>query len=248
MRINSIFRDWASMARLPNVPTVWSNVFTAWVLAGWGWPGGIVDYVQTAFWCLLIGGTLMYVGGTIFSEACDVEFDRKFRSQRPLPSGRVSRWAAVVVGITAGLAGGGMLWMGRGRTGLIIALVLAVFGYAIMHKRVPWVAIGLMAMCRVLLVEMVMHVPWLETTDFSDDIPTLGYYYISALGLYVGSISWMALGEIKPWRRGMVGAMLAALPLLDAAYLLVGHFRMEALVPLGCMALAIGLRKVAAAT
>ena len=248
------------MARLPNVPTVWSNVFTAWVLAMWfqmfedRWSGLI--------WVLL-GATLIYAGGAIFCEVRDVEFDRKFRAERPLPAGRISIRCAAIVGVVFCLSGGWLMrmdtWESSRLTVSVAGLIGVVFSYAILHKYSPWLAVPLMALCRPLLVLVILFRTRLRLEESGDYLPrigTSGWVYMVALGLYVGSISWMALGEAKVWRRRAVGVMLAALPLLDAAILTWFYLvRVDSpvslgmlWVPVGCMALAIGFRKVAAAT
>jgi hypothetical protein len=59
-------------------------------------------------WPLLVGVSLLYIGGMILNDVCDVAVDHRQRPQRPLPSGRVSRNAALAVTIA----------MGAGRVGL----------------------------------------------------------------------------------------------------------------------------------
>ena len=260
MRAYAIFRDWAGMARLPNVPTVWSNVFTAWVLAMWF---QMLESRWLGLAWVLLGATLIYAGGAIFCEVRDVEFDRKFRPERPLPAGRVSiRWAAIV-SVVLCLTGAWLMQMDIGRstrlTVSVVGLIGVVFSYAILHKYSPWLAVPLMASCRPLMVLVVLFRIRLRLEEGGDYLPrigTSGGVYMVALGLYVASISWMALGEVKAWRRKAVGVMLAALPLLDAVILMWYYLVLVdspvslgmLWVPLGCMGLAIGLRKVAAAT
>jgi 4-hydroxybenzoate polyprenyltransferase len=273
------------MARLPNVPTVWSNVFTAWVLAQWSvhaddlwnlgnagkmWSGvspfpwsGV--YLWNEVKWVLLGATLIYAGGAIFSEMCDVKFDRKYRPDRPLPSGRIPRWLAAVVGLVFCLVGGGFMLIASDHDRFpefdpleaanfwqVAILLGAVLSYAVLHKRSPWLAVPLMGLCRPMVVLACLYA-W-QPTEFESGVPgtfepsELFWCYTVTLGLYVGGISWVALGEAKVWRRRAVGIMLAGLPLVDAAFVLDNIGISWALTPLGCMALAIGLRKVAAAT
>jgi 4-hydroxybenzoate polyprenyltransferase len=235
------------MARLPNVPTVWSNVWTAWVLAmDLDSP---TDNRWSGFWWLILGATLIYAGGVIFCEVCDVEFDRKFRPERPLPAGRVTRGLAASTGVLCCLIGGEIMRIGAASTVFVLVLLVAIFCYAVLHKRAPWLAVILMGLCRPILVFNVMLAWWLGR--YSDVLWTPDYLeqgYMVVLGFYVCSISWMALGEVKVWRRRAVGMMLAALPLVDALFLAMGQHYAAVIVPVGCMGLAIALRKVAAAT
>src|SRR5208283_5330106 len=85
MRANSAFlkhiRTFLVLGRISNLPTVWSNCLAAWLLAGSGAPG--------RFGVLCLGSTLLYTGGMFLNDAVDSAFDRQFRPERPLPSGRV---------------------------------------------------------------------------------------------------------------------------------------------------------------
>jgi len=256
MRATTIFRDWAGMARLPNVPTVWSNVFTAWVLAGGLFAGSEMGRFALA----VAGATMMYMGGTVLNDAKDVEFDRQHRPERPIPAGRVSRTLAKWVGWGLGLGGLGafaltranmMGNLGAGFSGWFIlyhfsaafsamALWLCILAYTWVHKKSGMLGPLLMGFCRVLLGVVVA-----ATAEgvLGPVIP-----WVTALWVYIVAISVIARGEVKVWRRGAVGVMLAGLPLVDAVFLMAGHHYMEVLMPMGCMVLAIGLRKVAEAT
>jgi 4-hydroxybenzoate polyprenyltransferase len=319
------FRDWAAMARLPNVPTVWSNVFTAWMLANGGLTyilaGGKLSMIREPgpMALALLGGTLLYVAGTLFSELCDERFDRQYRPERPIPAGRVSmkvaRWVAALslvagffalVGasvkiIMVNLNGERVAWAYgdiSSTEGAALALVFVILAYAFIHKRSGFLAVVLMGSCRVLLalaVTLAAREMWWETMPWS-----------IALGLNVAGISWLARGESRavpggitgavllitlvppaiaflsrslwndgnnfwlgfvlwglavwwlaqplrgkrdgPARGASVGRALAMLPVLDAMFLIPVCGIQWALVPLGCVAAALALRRVAAAT
>ena len=64
------------LARISNVPTVWSNCFAASLLAG-GTSGS-----RLALLCL--GATLLYTGGMFLNDAVDQVFDRQYRPERPI--------------------------------------------------------------------------------------------------------------------------------------------------------------------
>src|ERR1043166_9840735 len=78
-RAMSILRTFLILGRVSNLPTVWSNC-----LAGW-WLGGGGEVGNLPF--LFIGATLLYLGGMFLNDACDAEFDRQHRRERPFPSG-----------------------------------------------------------------------------------------------------------------------------------------------------------------
>jgi 4-hydroxybenzoate polyprenyltransferase len=138
----SRFRTLLTLGRISNLPTVWSNCLAAWILAGGGgWRLGL----------LLASGSCLYLGGMFLNDACDVEFDRRHRQERPIPSGEIS--LSIVWCWTAGLLlAGVLLAIPLGGRALVCALALlaAVVAYDFWHKRQPF-AIGLVALCRFLL-------------------------------------------------------------------------------------------------
>lgn len=131
------------LGRVSNLPTVWSNCFAAWTLAG----GGAVPRLAL----VLASGTCLYVGGMFLNDACDAEFDRQHRPERPIPSGRMSR-GAVWAWASGALLAGALLAVPLGGRALAgaLALLTAIFAYDFWHKRHPAV-LGLMAGCRLLL-------------------------------------------------------------------------------------------------
>jgi 4-hydroxybenzoate polyprenyltransferase len=140
-------KPWLHLARISNLPTVWTNVTAAWLLAG----GGLAD--ARLYW-LILAGSLLYTGGMILNDAADVKFDREHRQERPLPSGQVSVLAAWSVGMMKLVLGAG-LSIGLGANVLgTAALVAAILFYDLYHK--PWAgSVIVMGSCRMFLYLMV---------------------------------------------------------------------------------------------
>ena len=72
------------LGRASNLPTVWTNVMAASVLAG-----PVPDAFSIALTCL--AGSLLYEGGMFLNDAFDAEIDARERPERPIPSGEISR-------------------------------------------------------------------------------------------------------------------------------------------------------------
>jgi 4-hydroxybenzoate polyprenyltransferase len=138
------WRAWLELARISNLPTVWTNVLAGWVLAGGAW------HWVPIMW-LLAGGSLLYTAGMILNDAMDVKFDREHRKERPIPSGRISARAAWMTGIGMLVVGAAMSYLGAGACGwLVLALVAAIVAYDAFHK--PWAgSVVVMGACRTLL-------------------------------------------------------------------------------------------------
>src|SRR6478736_6052578 len=86
------------LGRVSNLPTVWSNCLAGWLLGGAETPAVLPR--------LLIGASLLYVAGMFLNDAFDIEFDRQFRPERPIPSGAISTravWLAITILLTAGV-------------------------------------------------------------------------------------------------------------------------------------------------
>jgi hypothetical protein len=131
------------LGRVSNLPTVWSNC-----LAGW-WLGGAGNVDKLPY--LLAGATSLYTGGMFLNDAFDVEFDRQYRKERPIPSRAIGLKAVWVWGVALlGLGICCLAWTGTttGVLGLVLAGCIVL--YDAIHKRVSF-APALMGLCRFVL-------------------------------------------------------------------------------------------------
>ena len=181
----SHLRPWLELARISNLPTVWTNTLAAWLLSG----GSATDL--RLLW-ITLGASLLYTGGMILNDAADIAFDRQHRPERPIPSGRIAlRWAWRV-GLIFLLCGASMM-VGRGgaNPAVTITLALTILAYDLYHK--PWSgSVLLMGACRTLLylasASPLLANPWSGPAL----LPGL------ALGAYIVGLSLIARQEAKP--------------------------------------------------
>lgn len=201
-------RPWLELARISNLPTVWTNILAAWILAGgkWDW--------QPLAW-LLAGGSLIYIGGMFLNDAADAKFDREHRKERPIPSGRIPLSHAWIAGL--GFLGSGFamfVWGAQACIWLCGALVCAVVFYDLFHK--PWIgSVFIMGSCRTLLYLAAASsvTGSLSLTSHMEVIAKA-----IALGGFIAGISLVARGEprhdsVHPLLRA-AGVFGLALPLL----------------------------------
>lgn len=195
---------WLELARISNLPTVWTNVLAGWLLAGGTW-----DWRALAW--LLVGGSLLYTAGMILNDAFDAKFDREHRKERPIPSGRVTAQAAWTVGALMLLSGAALCTYLAGACGwLVLALVAAIVAYDAFHK--PWAgSVVIMGACRVLLYLVAGSA---VTGSLSLQEHFLLVFKALALGGYVVGLSLVARREAGSKDQGKVGGWLGWLVLI----------------------------------
>lgn len=168
------------LARVSNLPTVWSNCLAAWLLAGGG------PWARFALVCL--GGTLLYTGGMFLNDALDEGFDRLYRPERPIVSGQIasrSVWILSVLLLIGGCGTFALLGKVPGLYGGALAAVI-IF-YDVVHKRTIFAPL-LMAACRFLLYLTAASV--LERATTAQVVRPA-----AALGVYIVGLSYLARGE-----------------------------------------------------
>jgi len=212
-----MIRAWLELARISNLPTVWTNVTAGWLLAGGSLQNPILAW-------MLLAGSLLYTGGMILNDAADAKFDAEHRRERPIPSGRADLTTAWVVSLSM-LASGWCVavFLGGACWGITSALVGCILLYDFYHK--PWIgAIWVMGACRVLLYlmpgmpcQMDACIPWWLPAG----LPAL------SLGAYIVGLTMVARMEaqgsaISYWHSGFarlllwMPGILAAIRLFDA--------------------------------
>ena len=132
-----------TLARVSNLPTVWSNCLAAWLISGVAPSWGLLP--------LMLGASLLYAGGCTLNDAFDAPWDAKHRPERIIPSGVLSRRSVWIIGLiemAAGLAAifaaGVSVWWPAP------ALAAAILLYDAWHKQSP-LSVIIMGACRWLL-------------------------------------------------------------------------------------------------
>lgn len=207
-------RVWLDLARAGNLPSVAGNVLAALVLSapGFAFPAAIPLALA------VFAGWLIYAGGATFNDVADAGFDARHRPERAIPRGAVSRAAAAAVAAVQMAAGLGLLVFNGASPVWAAALAGVILAYDWTHKR--WTAsVLLMAGCRVLLGLTVASLPGHVFT------PGL-LAWLAVLFVYIVGLSLLARREYLPGapvaRIGRsVGRLLAFIPFVDAAALLV---------------------------
>ncbi|TPV93077.1 MAG: hypothetical protein B7733_22365 [Myxococcales bacterium FL481] len=137
-----------TLARASNLPTVWTNVLVGVAIVGQPVP-------LSAIFGLLVGLSAMYCGGMFLNDACDLDFDRRERPERPLARGDVGLaevWFAglgllvvgiVACGVVASDSGPG--WLAGAGPAFLLAVTIVL--YDVHHRHNRWAA-WVMGSCR----------------------------------------------------------------------------------------------------
>ena len=198
------WRAYLLLARVSNLPTVWTNV-----LAGMMAASRVLDtplFVRTAF-----AVSLFYVGGMFLNDAFDAGSDAALRPERPIPRGDVTRGEAYGVG-SLSIAGGLVI----ASTSLItlalgVALAAAIVFYDSWHKGVA-IAPMVMGLCRGLVYCLgAAAVGGVNAAAVAG--ATVMLIYVTALTLVAKSAGANA--------RWLVPLMIAAISLVDAAFIAI---------------------------
>ncbi|MCZ6675085.1 MAG: UbiA family prenyltransferase [Verrucomicrobia bacterium] len=213
-------RSWLILGRVSNLSTVWSNGLCAWIL-----DGGEDTRLLVV---MLAGLSLLYAGGMYLNDYCDVDFDRRFRPERPIPAGKVKRSTVLVAALGLFAAGLGCIaWAGTGPLFYALILLGVIVVYDLVHKDTV-LGVPLMAACR---------------TGVYLTIGAAGRGHINPLiwgasGLiffYVLGVTALARTESTSLKESAAGCAFLIIPMIGTLYLAGPPF--EDLFPISyCMA------------
>jgi hypothetical protein len=182
---------WLRLARISNTPTVVSNAVAGAVLASTAAGAGSVALVAGAM-------ALFYTAGMILNDLLDYEVDLRERPERPLPSGQVSRGAALVVVVALFVAGETLLVIEGLKPFLAgLGLVALIVLYDAWHKGNPLSPV-LMGACRALVY-------FVAALAVAGEVPLEVSTAAAVLLLYIVGLTQVAKAE--------GGSLLAAWPI-----------------------------------
>ena len=197
-------KPFLDLCRVSNLPTVWTNVLAATVLAD-------VPFSWPSFLILLLSLSLFYSGGMCLNDLWDATVDRVHKPFRPIPSGRVSiRDARIFTVILFGLALAALVCLSpRSFVAGILLLVLIVV-YDRIHKRHPS-SVLLMGACRL----MVFVVCSVAVSGTVNGRVALGGFLQFAYVLILTVVSRYESRSEKEFAFPVIPTMIASISILD---------------------------------
>ncbi len=103
-----MLKAWAQLVRLPNVFTAPADVVAGCAIALIGFPGVWPWSIIQDVLLLCAASVCFYAGGMVLNDVFDFDEDRRDRPFRPLPSGRISRRLALIIGLLLLTSGVGL--------------------------------------------------------------------------------------------------------------------------------------------
>jgi 4-hydroxybenzoate polyprenyltransferase len=211
------------LGRTSNLPTVWSNC-----LAGW-WLGGGGSENLRKLPALLLGTSLLYLGGMFLNDAFDADFDAQYRRERPIPSGSIPAQSVWRIGFGLLVAGLVLLFTIGLITGLLgIVLALCILIYDAIHK-IFLLSPLFMAACRFFL--------YVIAASAAYGVSGWPVWCGLALACYIVGLSFLAGKETTRNAPPIWPCLLLAVPILLAFIMNVDGYRQNALLLSAVLAL-----------
>ncbi|MCI0333167.1 MAG: UbiA family prenyltransferase [Planctomycetes bacterium] len=205
---------WLQLLRLPNVFTTIADVMMGYLVTH--------RALQPAahFLLLVTASCLLYLSGIVLNDVFDAEVDARDRPERPIPSGRISRRAAMAVGWAMLASGVLIAWFASvvisdWRPGTVATLLAAcIVLYDRVLKRTPFAPLA-MGACRSLNVLLGMSLAPLAA-DAARPLVEWGtsaaWLIAIGIGVYVIGVTIFARTEARTTARGrLIGGFLVLL-------------------------------------
>jgi 4-hydroxybenzoate polyprenyltransferase len=190
------------LGRISNLPTVWTNVLAAVILAGADWRDWRVGIVLAAM-------SMFYVGGMFLNDFFDRTIDTKERPERPIPSGAIAAGRVAAVGFVLITVGGAaMAAMGSAAAGMAALLAITIVAYNVWHKGNPLAPV-MMGACRALVYGA-------TAAALTARIPMLVVVPATAMAAYVAGVTYAARQESLDRVGNLWPLLLLAAPLAVA--------------------------------
>lgn len=206
MSLARTVRSYATLFRLPNLWTAPPDVLVGAALVSTG-----VDIRPVPLVGLCVASVFLYAAGTTLNDYVDAEEDARERPDRPIPSGAVSRTAALAVGVAllaCGIAAATLVRPLSG--GVAAALAASILLYDAVFKHRP---VGVVFMGGARGLNVLLGVSLAGTLDVSLDVLAVPAVVLG----YIAAVTFMAAGETTGDNRGAVALAIVAVALAGLA-------------------------------
>ena len=216
-----MFKEYLQLVRLPGIFTAFSNV-----LIGYFFSFSFNSEVIFLPYLLATSG-MLFCSGMIFNDYFDYNRDKKERSFRPLPSGKISKQNALLIGfIFLILANISAFFLGF--DSLIISLILScmILFYNLKLKSISFLGILNLSVIRMLNILLGFSIIGISFEFIQ---------YLFPLGIFIVGISILAKNEIKSnlviYKK--LNKIIVIITIASVSILVITNFQFESLLFLG---------------
>ena len=216
-----MFKEYLKLVRLPGIFTAFSNV-----LIGYFFSFTINSEIFLLPYLLTTSG-MLFCSGMIFNDYFDYNLDKKERSFRPLPSGKISKQNALLIGfIFLILANISAFFLGF--DSLIISLILScmILFYNLKLKSISFLGILNLSVIRMLNILLGFSIIGISFEFIQ---------YLFPLGIFIVGISILAKNEIKSnlviYKK--LNKIITIITITSVSILVIINFQFESLLFLG---------------
>ena len=216
-----MFKEYLQLVRLPGIFTAFSNV-----LIGYFFSFSFNSEVIFLPYLLATSG-MLFCSGMIFNDYFDYNLDKKERSFRPLPSGKISKQNALLIGfIFLILANISACFLGF--HSLIISLILScmILFYNLKLKSISFLGILNLSVIRMLNILLGFSIIGISFEFIQ---------YLFPLGIFIVGISILAKNEIKSnlviYKK--LNKIIIIITITSVSILVITNFQFESLLFLG---------------
>jgi len=234
----SNFKDYLLLVRLPNLFTLPSNVLVGYAI--------VSSMTMTSYVQVLLAVTisiLLYCVGLILNDLCDFSIDKKERPDRPLPSGKVSRRAAIGLVITFSILALSLSLIINITTFVISSILLiTIVGYDKFLKKTRAGPFTLGA-ARAMNVLLGASVNFSNIGSYPQFI--ILTFVLSITFVYVSLIGFISRYEVQGFPNDskvlVIPAIVAAIIFLIVLFSYAGLFKYESLITLALFSFIMGI-------
>ena len=216
-----MFKEYLQLVRFPGIFTAFSNV-----LIGYFFSLSFNSEVIFLPYLLATSG-LLFCSGMILNDYFDYDLDKKERSFRPLPSGKISKQNALLLGSIFIISANIFAFL-VGFDTLIVSLILSfsILFYNLKLKSISFFGIFNLSIIRMLNVLLGFSIIGISFEFFQ---------YLLPIGIFVFGISILAKYEIKSnliiYRK--LNKITIAITIAYVSILVINNFQFESLLLLG---------------
>ena len=215
-----MFKDYLQLVRIPGIFTALSNV-----LIGYFFLLSETEVVSFPF--LLLTSGMLFCSGMIFNDYFDLQIDKKERPDRPLPSKKISKQNAFLLGVIFIILANFFAFV-VGYHSLIISLIMTALIIVYNYKLKFISFLGIFNLSSIRFLNVLLGFSLFSITF---DI----IQYVIPIGIFVGGISILAKNEsdlITPISKKL-NYIFIIITIGYVSILLINNFHIESLIFLG---------------